>query len=130
MHEQVEAIAHTINSQLEEAWNAANSTAFAASFAVDADFVDIRGDYHHGRDEIDQGHHSILSTIYKGSTVHYELLQARRLTADVILAHTRAELQVPAGPLAGTMHALYSLVLLRDGDTWQIAGFHNAPVRS
>ena len=37
---------------------------------------------------------------------------------------------VPAGPMAGTHHALYSMVFVREGGgEWRIASFHNTFVR-
>ena len=47
--------------------------AFAAPFAVDADFVNIRGEHFRGRAAIGAGHAAIFQTIYAGSTNNYEL---------------------------------------------------------
>jgi len=44
---------------------------------------------------------------------------------DVAVAHVEAVLDVPSGPLAGRIYALYSIVLVRAGLGWQIASFHN-----
>jgi uncharacterized protein (TIGR02246 family) len=111
--------------RLEAAWNAADAAAFAAEFAEDADFVNIRGDHASGRRAIAEGHTHIWATLYAGSKVRYSLRQVRELAADVILAHLDAELQVPAGPLAGQTHALPSLVLVHADSGWKIASFHN-----
>ena len=46
----------------------------------------------------------------------------------MILVHIDAMLSVPAGPLAGEIPALASLVLVRDGDEYRIAAFHNTAV--
>jgi hypothetical protein len=47
---------------------------------------------------------------------------------NVILAHSTAVLRAPSGPLAGENSAVQSLVLVREGDEWKIAGFHNTLV--
>ena len=110
---------------LEAAWNAGDGDAFAAPFAVDADFVNIRADHHRGRTEIAAGHAAILHSIYAGSTNHYTLKTARLLHPDIGLVHVHAVLDVPAGPLAGRLSALFSMVLARAAEGWQIASFHN-----
>jgi uncharacterized protein (TIGR02246 family) len=110
---------------LEGAWNAGNGDAFAAPFEPDADFVNIRAEHHHGRQAIAAGHTGIFRSIYAGSTNRYVVKSARLLTGDVALVHVDAALDVPSGPLAGRMQALYSVVLIRDGSGWQIASFHN-----
>jgi uncharacterized protein (TIGR02246 family) len=118
-------IGETILRQLEEAWNAADAPGFAAPFTDDADFVDIRGDHHRGRPAIEGGHHHVLSTIYRGSRVRYQLDGARRLTDDVYLAHNAATLDAPAGPMQGTHRATSTLVLVRTPEGWRIAAFQN-----
>ena len=121
-------IAQELAQRLEDAWNAGDGTPFAAAFSADADFVAVRGDLRHGRDEIAAGHQQILDTIYRGSTVRYEVLQARPLADGVIVAHVGATLIAPSGPLAGENHATITLVLVeRDGEH-EIAAFHNTLV--
>ena len=119
--------AETLMKRLEDAWNAADGTAFGAPFAPDADFVTIRGELHSG-DAIAAGHQQIFDTIYADSTVRYTVLEARELDDRVILAHVRGKLSVPAGPLAGEAEAVASVVLFRDGDSHRIATFHNTLV--
>jgi uncharacterized protein (TIGR02246 family) len=57
--------------------------------------------------------------------VRYTPESVRLLRADVALAHVNATLDVPAGPMAGSHQARYSMVLTHDGGRWQIASFHN-----
>ena len=87
----------------------------------------IRGELHSGP-AIAIGHQQIFDTIYAGSTVSYEVLQARELDDRVTVAHVRGTLTVPGGPLAGTHDALATVVLARDGDEQRIAAFHNTLV--
>ena len=121
-------VADGIVRQLEAAWNAADGGAFAAPFAADADFVDVRGMHHRGRAAVAAGHDALFGSIYRGSTVRYALRGARALADGVILAHSAGALQVPAGPLAGEHHATQSLVIVRGTGGWQVASFHNPPV--
>jgi len=120
----IDALVHSLDS----AWNAGDGDAFAAPFAPDADFVNVRAEHHRGRPAIAAGHAGIFRSIYAGSTNHYVVKSARLLTGDVALVHVDATLDVPSGPLAGRMQALFSMVLVRDGRDWQIASFHNTLV--
>jgi uncharacterized protein (TIGR02246 family) len=123
-----ENVANELIGRLEQAWNEADGRAFAEPFTADADFVDIRGEHHRGQEAIAAGHQAIFDSIYKGSTINYKLIRARELSDDVILAHATGVLRVPSGPLAGEHNAVPSLVLVRGGDEWKIAGFHNTLV--
>jgi uncharacterized protein (TIGR02246 family) len=128
MDEGAEGVAADLIGRLERAWNEADGRAFGEPFAPDADFVDIRGQHHHGRGAIAAGHQAIFDSIYTGSSTDYELTGARELSGDVILAHATGVLRVPSGPLAGEHGAVQSLVLVRGGDRWEIASFHNTLV--
>jgi uncharacterized protein (TIGR02246 family) len=115
---------------LEEGWNAADGARFAASFTDDADYVTIRGEHYRGREAVATGHQQIFDTVYRGSTVRQALLQARRLTDDVIVAVASTTMEAPSGPLAGTRQATAMLVLVRTPDGWRIAAYHNTLVQA
>jgi len=119
------AALEAVVSRLETAWNAADSAAFAAAFAADADFVNIRAEHARGRTAIEAGHAAIFRTIYAGSVNKYTMDGARLLRRDVALVHVRAVLDAPHGPLAGRHNALFSMVLTKGADAWEIAAFHN-----
>jgi uncharacterized protein (TIGR02246 family) len=110
---------------LQAAWNAGDAAAFAAPFAEDADFVNIRAEHARGREAIAAGHAAIFRTIYAGSTTSQTLEAARLLNADLALAHVKSELNAPTGPMAGLHVARYSMVLARADGGWQIVAFHN-----
>ena len=126
-HTDPRTTAASLVQRLQDAWNAADGTAFGAPFTPDADFVNVRGELHSGA-AIAAGHQQIFDTIYAGSTVRYTLLDARELDERVILAHASAHLSVPAGPLAGELDSLASIVVVRDGDDHRVAAFHNTLV--
>jgi len=123
-----ESIVAKIVAELEAAWNAGDGAAFARTFADDADFVNIRGEHHRSREAIAKGHEAILATIYKGSTVRFQLEGARPIAGGVVLAHVKSLLKAPSGPLAGEHNALFSLVLIEDQGVWRIVAFHNTLV--
>jgi uncharacterized protein (TIGR02246 family) len=128
MAAEAENVANELSGRLERAWNEADGRAFGEPFTAAADFVDIRGEYHRGQEAIAAGHQAIFDSIYKGSSNKIELIQARKLTDDVILAHTTSVLRAPSGPLAGEHRAVQSLVFIREGGEWKIAGYHNTLV--
>ena len=128
MAEGAEGVAAELVGRLERAWNEADGQAFGQPFTPDADFVDIRGEHHRGQQAIAAGHQIIFDSIYKGSSTDYELTGARELSSDVILAHATAVLRAPSGPLAGEHSSVLSLVLVRGGNGWKIAAFHNTLV--
>ena len=119
------AAIESIVGRLEAAWNAMDGPAFAAPFAEDADFVNVRGEHFRGRDAIAAGHTAIFRTIYAGSTNRYAIESARLLRPEVALVHVRAVLDVPQGPLEGRHGARFSMVLTTASGEWRIAAFHN-----
>ena len=114
--------------ELEHAWNAGDGAAFAAVFTPDCDFTDIRGVRHHGVGAVGGGHQAIFDSIYRGSTVRYEVASVRKLADDVLLVQADAALHVPAGPLAGDARATSTAVLVESRGQWQAVLMHNTPV--
>ena len=114
--------------QLEHAWNAGDGAAFGSCYAENATFVTIRGDYVVGRAAIADGHAAIFATTHAGSVNRMELLDARELGEDVLVAVSRNTLTAPQGPLRGVHAALSTSVLVRAAGQWRIAATHNTLV--
>ena len=110
--------------RMEQGWNSGDARAFAAPMSENIDFITIRADHLYGRQAVIESHLDVLSTFYKGSTNHFNIQDIRMLRSDVALAHIRAVLQSPSGPLQGTHEATYSLVLLKQNGAWEATGFH------
>ena len=125
MSADVERIVSDLIGELEKAWNAAEGEAFARPFAEDADFVNIRGEHLRTREVIAKGHQAIFNTIYSGSVVRYQVTRVRPIAPAVLLAHVKATLKAPIGPLAGEHNSLFTVVLVQDKNTWSISAFHN-----
>ena len=128
MHVDREAISNIVM-DLEAAWNAADGSRFAVPFTVDADFVNIRGEHFRSREVIARGHQAIFDTLYKGSTVRNELAALRAIAPGVLLAHVKAQLNVPSGPLTGERSSQIGMVLVQLESTWRIAALHNTLIR-
>ena len=125
---EADTVARTFVAGLEAAWNDADGTAFGARFADDAVFVDVRGTRHRGRPAIAHGHQGIFNSIYRGSTVRYEVESIDVLDPDVAVIHANATLDCPTGPMAGVNHARFTAVLVRGSDAWEATTFHNTLV--
>ena len=119
----------TIVHELEASWNAADGARFGAPFTDDADFVTIRGDHLRGREAIAKGHQGIFNSIYKGSTVSYEVVSVRPIAPGALVAHVKAELNAPSGPLAGRHNSLFTIVVVQQQSDWRIAAFHNTLIK-
>lgn len=123
------AIAADLFAQLETAWNAADGPAFGKPFADVTDFVGIRGAHHHGDGvAMGRGHQHIFDTLYKGSTVRYQVTSAREAVPGCIVATASASLDAPSGPMPGTNQSRITAVAVREGDRWAITAFHNTLV--
>ena len=84
MHEQ--AIAALV-SEIERAWNTHDMSRFAACFAEDADFVNVRGWWWRGREEIERNHALFHETIFSNSSMKLERASTREVGAGVVVAH-------------------------------------------
>jgi uncharacterized protein (TIGR02246 family) len=124
------AAADAIAAALTTAWNAGDATAFARQFTADADFVNIFGTHVVGRDEIAQLHRQIFDTIYKGSRNTFTAEEVRSLGDHAAVAHVRAHLHVPSGPLTGEIETLATAVIVREGHHWLIAAFQNTRIQA
>jgi uncharacterized protein (TIGR02246 family) len=119
-------VASALYETLEKAWNDGDGPSYGAPFAADALFVEVRGLIHDGGPaEIGADHQGIFDTIYKGSTIRYELDTARAVSDDVILARGHATLDAPAGPMVGTHEAISTIVAVHRDDEWRVVAFHN-----
>ena len=123
------SVAHQMLRRLEQAWNDGDGAAFAATYAPDASFVNVRGERVVGSAAIGAGHDRIFRSIYAGSVNQMEPIEARTLGEGVLVVVSLNTLDVPAGPLAGRHQAFSTNVLSRGVDgTWLIAASHNTLV--
>src|SRR4051812_32033994 len=122
-------VAAAIFDHLEQAWNQHDGLAFGSVFADETDFVDIRGEHHHGdATVIDAGHQPLFDSIYAGSTIRYRVERARRVEGGFIIAIVASTLDAPHGPLKGRHEARMTAVLVADDRGWRITAFHNTLV--
>jgi len=123
-----EAAIQDIVNQLETAWNAQDSVAFAAPFAEDANFIHLFGGQLDGRPAIEASHRHIFGTIYKGSHVRFTIRNIRLLRSDVAIAFTRAQVSFDDGNAARQVEARPTLVVAKEQGTWEIVAFQNTRI--
>ena len=111
--------------RLEAAWNAADATAWAAEFAADADFIHVLGSHFTGREAIAEGHRTIFSTIYQGSSYALEVEKIRLLAPDVAVVFTQSKLRLANGVVAQSRP---TLIATRRGNRWEIVSLQNTLV--
>jgi uncharacterized protein (TIGR02246 family) len=114
--------------QIEAAWNAGDSEAFAAPFAEDANFIHIFGGQLDGRRAIEASHRHIFDTIYKGSHVSFALQSVRFVRSDVAIVFTRAHLKFYEGNESREVDARPTFIMVREQGAWQVVAFQNTRI--
>lgn len=113
---------------LAAAWNRHDVHAFAAGFAVDADFTDWRGATVSGREHIQAFHAQPFATVLKDSRLEPTGIRTRFLRSDVASVDVPWQMTGMAdadGKPRPARSGLMSLVMVRDAEHWEIAAMHN-----
>ena len=79
----------TLVSEVEQAWNTHDMRRFAACFAEDADFVNVRGWWWRGRDKIERTHALLHETIFRDSRIGLECAAIKEVGSGVVVAHVK-----------------------------------------
>ena len=120
---------HRMVAQLEAAWNATDSAAWAALFAEDADFVGtVLGMHFTGRAAIEQGHRVIFDTIYKGSHIQFTVEKGRFRWSRRCHRLCSQHLVFYENGAERRGHARPTLVVERSDGVWVIVAFQNTLV--
>ena len=114
--------------QIENACNAGDSTALAASFVEDANFIHIYGGQLDGRRAVEDSHRYIFDTIYKGSQVRYTLRSVRFVRPDVAIVFSRAHLTFYEGNEAREVDSRPTFTMVKEQGKWQIAVFQKTRI--
>jgi len=108
------------------AWNARNLDALASLFDGDAQFVNLAGQWWHGRDEIRQGFAARLESLPASSTLSAGETNVKLLLPEVALVHAHMTLSNDAGEPA--RETVISFVVHRVGERWLCASAHNTEI--
>ena len=110
---------------LSEAWKNGDGKAFAQWCTDDVDFINLLGMHVKGRDAVADLHEKIFHGPYQGSTVAFTIESVRAIAPDTVLAIVPSRIDAPTGPVKGTVLSIASILLVRDGERWKLANFHN-----
>lgn len=116
-----------VAARLQRAWNAADGAAWGAEFTGDADFIGFKGRRATTRSVIAEGHQRLFDAECAGRSMRFEVVQARQVAEDVILAHMLQVLSRGTGHADDVQSAIGTVVLVRVDDVYRIAAYHNTP---
>jgi uncharacterized protein (TIGR02246 family) len=118
-------LARAVYDRLGATWNAGDADAFAAVFAADADVITIVGKYAKGSAEIAAVHAPIFAGPYRGSVVTWDVQAARQVAAGLVHAVAYGTVVIPAGPMAGSIDAVNTLLIAVGDDGPHVVAFQN-----
>ncbi|QUQ63431.1 SgcJ/EcaC family oxidoreductase [Kutzneria sp. CA-103260] len=108
--------------RMTEGWAAGSGERFAAVFAADTDFVNVRGEEQHGREMVAKGHQMLFESRFRDTTLTAETPTIRFINDNAAVVHVVTTVDGVDGLLVRT-HA-QAVVERRDGE-WLITAFHN-----
>lgn len=116
------------------AWARGDADAFAAHVTPDVVFTNIRGMFSIGKAPFVAQHHTIFTTIYQGSTARFVAENITFVDPATAIVSAVAKLtgfrELPPGTPAvdGALYTRLLQVMVKRGDGWQVAAFHNVVV--
>jgi uncharacterized protein (TIGR02246 family) len=111
-----------------EAWNHHDAHAFAALFAEDADFTNVRGAAASGRAKIEEFHAPMFATMFKNSILKYAEIKIRFVCPEVAAVDVRWTMTGATDPQGNPWpdrQGLLNFVMTKDVGDWQITVMHN-----
>jgi uncharacterized protein (TIGR02246 family) len=100
----------------------------ARLFHEDAAFVNVRGAYLKGTEEIRRRHAAVHAGPYKNSVLRTEVVDARELAPGIIAAHVQTELDGDDRAAGQTRHSLATFVIEKRGELWRFTAARNTHV--
>ncbi|MBZ5711561.1 SgcJ/EcaC family oxidoreductase [Nannocystis pusilla] len=113
-----------------EAWGRGDARAYAALFAPEVDYVAFDGSIARGRAEVERSHAELFASVLRGTCLRGEITDVRRLGAEAAVAHAIGGAVWPwQRGVSAERLSRQTYVLVREGEGWTIAAFHNTRVR-
>ena len=122
-----EAKIRALIDQGTETWNAHDMERWSARFTEDADFINIRGAWWKGREEIRDRHASLHKSMFRNSRLTVIDYKSKMLGPAVATAIVTVEMtghETPGATYRSDFNR-YTAVLVKIKDDWRIASFHN-----
>jgi uncharacterized protein (TIGR02246 family) len=110
-----------------ETWNAHDMEKWSTRFIDDADFINIRGVWWKGREEIRDRHAVLHKSMFRNSRLTVIDYKSKMLGPTVATAIVTVEMmgqETPGGTYRSDFNR-YTAVLVKVKDDWRIASFHN-----
>ncbi|HTA49767.1 MAG TPA: SgcJ/EcaC family oxidoreductase [Verrucomicrobiae bacterium] len=129
-----EADEHAIRAVIDrfmDAWNRHDAKSFAAVFAEDADFTNVRGVGATGRANIESFHAPMFATIFSKSHQEYTGIKTRFIRPDVASVDVRWKMTGttdPQGNLRPEREGLLNFVMVKNAGRWEIVVMHNLEI--
>ena len=114
-----------------DAWNHHDAKAFAAVFAEDADFTNVRGIGASGRQKIEDFHAPVFATIFSKSHQEYTDVKTRFIRPDIaaVDVHWKMTGVIDAqGNPRPDREGLLNFVMAKNAGRWEIVVMHNLDV--
>jgi uncharacterized protein (TIGR02246 family) len=121
-------IAGELAAGFARAWNSHDMEKLARLFHEDAAFVNVRGMYLRGQEEIRQHHAAVHAGPFKEAALRAEVVDARQLAPGVIVAHMRSELDGDDRVPGQTRRSMVTLIIERRAGLWRFAAVHNTDI--
>ena len=121
-------VAGEIASGFDGAWNEHDMSALGQAFHHDATFVNVIGTCMRGREDIERGHGVAHAGPYRNSALRTEVLDARQIVPDLIVAHLRTELRGDERAPGQVQPTLLTLAIERRAGAWKIIAAHNTRI--
>lgn len=112
---------------LTTAWNNHHAKSFSEIFTNDADFTNVRGEYFHGKNEIEAHHEPVFSTRFKDSYLNITGTKTRFIKPDTAAVDALWEMKGIKGTdgKEASEKGLMNFILTRNNDQWLILVAHN-----
>jgi uncharacterized protein (TIGR02246 family) len=127
-----EAAIRSLLDDLVAAWNRGDAQAFGARYRGDGSFTNVFGTVHFGREDFILRHGEVFQGFLKGTQI---TLAPRKLNfvrddvavADIDMSYSGFRARPPGVPAMpdGLVHSSLLMVLVKDGDVWTMAAYHN-----
>jgi uncharacterized protein (TIGR02246 family) len=119
------------------AWNEGDAEAFAQHFAVDGTFTNLLGMYYQGNEAFRDRHAQLFKGAYCGSVKQEDIVSIKFVRPDVAKADSLQTITGYQKLLPGTtadskgrLRTRLLQVMVKDGDEWKIAAYHNVDAKS
>ena len=121
-----------------DTWNKGDGEGYSRRFAADGTFTNIRGMFFTGHQAFLDRHIEIFKNMFRGTTLRQEVVSLKFVRPDVAIVETLTWVsgfpnsQPPPGinlDAKGRLVTRLLQVMVKDGDQWKIASYHNVDVK-